>query len=262
VLVEPRKVRAVERVYLRYGRRLLRRAFARVWLGGAAWPTQPRPAIAFANHSAWWDPVVALFLSHDLFRRDPYGVMAGEQLRRFPFFRAIGCFGTTTESLADTRRLIEYAAGVLRDEEDGGVPPRVLWLFPQGALLPPRAPLAFASGLARLARLVPEAMLVPVAVRYEFRAEQRPECFVRVGEALCGVAAADGGSPRALTRRLEARLAAELRTLDEELARGESSPPAGYRVVLEGRGSLHTFYERTLGRLQRAASREQRAEED
>src|SRR5215213_1625205 len=157
MLLEPHKVRPLERAYARYGRRLLRRAFARVWLGGAEWPPDDggRPTIAFANHSAWWDPVLALYLSHDLFRRDPYGVMDGAQLRRFPFFRTIGCFGTTTTSPGDARQLAECAAGLLREGGrgrggGGGGRPRVLWLFPQGALLPARAPLAFGSGLARL----------------------------------------------------------------------------------------------------------------
>lgn len=254
MLLEPRKVRPLERAYVRYGRRLLRRAFARVWLGGAPWPSDHRgPVIAFANHSAWWDPVLALFLSHDLFRRDPYGIMAGTQLVRFPFFRTVGGFGTTTGSLEDARRLAAYAARLLREppgpSSERGVP-RALWLFPQGALLPARATLSFASGLSRLALAAPEVPLVPVALRFEFREEQRPECYVRVGASLRPADAGAGRHARSLTRRLERALACELAALDADLARAAAGPD-GYRVVLEGRGSLHTFYERTLGRLGR-----------
>jgi 1-acyl-sn-glycerol-3-phosphate acyltransferase len=70
MLLEARKVPGLERAYARYGRRLLRRGFARVWVGGAPWPESAGPAIAFLDHSCWWDPVLAVFLSHDLFRRD------------------------------------------------------------------------------------------------------------------------------------------------------------------------------------------------
>jgi 1-acyl-sn-glycerol-3-phosphate acyltransferase len=245
MLLDARKHPLLERAYARYGRRLLQRAFARVWVGGAPWPEGAGPVIAFVNHSAWWDPVLALFLSHDVFRRDGYGLMEGAQLLRYPFFRRIGCFGATGEHPAeDARGLALYAARLLHGAEPGA-PQRTLWIFPQGALLPARVPLAFRSGLARFSRAVPDAVLLPIAVRYEVRAVQRPECFVRVGQP---VHPAAGGheSPGRLTRRLEQRLGEELDRLDADLT---ADRPAGYRVALAGRGSLSDFYDRTMGRL-------------
>ena len=120
--------------------------------------------IGFLNHSAWWDPIVLLHLSHDVFRCDGYGLMQGAQLQRFPFFRAVGCFGATGDGIDDARAVAAHAATLLR-----GAPDRTLWIFPQGALLPARVPLVFRSGLARLQRAVPEATVVPVALRYELR---------------------------------------------------------------------------------------------
>ncbi|HET7459017.1 MAG TPA: lysophospholipid acyltransferase family protein [Gemmatimonadaceae bacterium] len=248
MLMEARKHPLLERVYARYGRQLLRRAFARVWVGGESWPAGDGPTIAFLNHSAWWDPVLALFLSHDLFRRDGYGIMQGTQLASYPFFRRVGCFGATGESFEDVRALSVYAARLLSEGTR-----RTLWIFPQGELEPSRSPLAFRSGASRLARTVPEAPLVPVAVRYEFRNEQRPELFVRLGPAVrpasgAVAAAARDASPLALTRALEQRLRVELSALDEDLLH-PAPEEVGYRVALEGRGSLSTFYSRTLGRL-------------
>jgi len=250
MLLEARKHPLLERAYARYGRRLLRRAFARVWVGGAPWPEGSGPVIAFVNHSAWWDPVLALFLSHDVFRRDGYGLMEGAQLRKYPFFRRIGCFGATGEHPAeDARGLALYAARLLQGAEPGE-PPRTLWIFPQGALLPARVPLAFRSGLARFSRAVPGAVLLPVAVRYEVRSAQRPECFVRIGQPTHPPGHPGAGgvaeSPGRLTRRLEQRLRDELDRLDLDLT---AEHPAGYRVALAGRGSLSDFYDRTMGRL-------------
>lgn len=247
MLLDARKHPLLERAYARYGRRLLRRAFARVWVGGTPWPEGAGPVIAFVNHSAWWDPVLALFLSHDVFRRDGYGLMEGAQLLRYPFFRRIGCFGATGEHPAeDARGLALYAARLLRGT-DPGEPPRTLWIFPQGALLPARVPLAFRSGLARFSRAVPDAVLLPVAVRYEVRAAQRPECFVRVGQPVHpAIGGSASESPARLTRRLEQRLREELDRLDADLI---ADHPAGYRVALAGRGSLSDFYDRTMGRL-------------
>jgi 1-acyl-sn-glycerol-3-phosphate acyltransferase len=252
MLLEARKTAPLDRLYAAYGRRLLRRAFAAVWLGGAQWPDDRAPAIAVLNHSAWWDPIVALFLSHDLFRRDGYGIMQGAQLERFPFFRRVGAFGASSDSLQDARNLADYAARVLRAGSR-----RTLWVFPQGALVPARAPLRFRSGAARIARLVPEATVVPLALRYEQRAEQRPELFVRVGEPLraagaggpAGVAS-DGASgaarPGELTRCLERRVAAALRQLDADLERPVAD---GYARVLRGRGSVSEWYERRIRRV-------------
>jgi chlorobactene lauroyltransferase len=238
MLLPARKIPPLERMYALYGRRLLRAAFARTWVGGMPWPSGDGPSTALLNHSAWWDPILTLYLSHDVFRRDGYGIMQGAQLERYPFFRRIGCFGASSDGLEDVRALATYAASVLRDGTR-----RTLWLSPQGELLPTRAPLSFRSGAARLVRAVPEAPVVPVAVRYEFRAEQRPECFVRVGEA---VTLESRETPVQLTHRLEHRLRQELALLDGDLERGTLTH---YRAVMEGTRSLHTLYDRTLGRL-------------
>jgi hypothetical protein len=119
-------------------------------------------------------------------------------------------------------------------------------------LLPARVPLAFRSGTARLSRAVPEATLLPIAVRYELRAEQRPEVFVRVGERIAIDARAHPGgrheSPARLSRRLEEGLRETLAQLDDDLRAPE---PVQYRVVLAGRGSISDFYDHTVGRLRR-----------
>lgn len=237
MLLEARKFLPLERVYAAYGRRLLRRGFARVWIGGAPWPASDEPTIALLNHSAWWDPILAFFLSHDLFLRDGYGIMQGEQLRRYPFFRRIGCFGATTESFEDVRAIMAYATALLRNGAR-----RTLWIFPQGELLPARAPLVFRSGAARFAAAVPEARLIPIAVRFEFREEQRPECFVRVGDAIAG---GGRGTAPAVRRRLEHRLRQELAMLDADLEHREMPR---YRIALDGARSLSTLYDRAFGR--------------
>lgn len=237
MLLEARKHPVLERLYAAYGRRIIRRAFARVWIGGVPFPGGPAPSIAILNHSAWWDPVLALFLSHDLFRRDGYGIMQGAQLERYPFFRRVGCFGVTTDTLADARLVSEHAARVL-----AGGAGRTLWLFAQGELLPARAPLHFRSGTARLAQASAGVPIVPVAVRYELRGEQRPECVIRVGEA---TTAQTAERPAALSRRLEGLLRDELGAVDGALARGDL---AEYQPALGGRGSLSALYDRSFGR--------------
>lgn len=234
MLVEANKLPWLERAYAAYGRHLLRQAFARVWVSGTEWPAQGGPAIAFLNHPAWWDPIVAVFLSREVAHTDGYGPMDRTQLARFPFFRRVGCFGATTDGVDDARALAQYAARLLR-----GGPRRALWMFAQGALRPARAPLAFRSGIARLSRAVPEATLVPVALRYEQRDEQRPELFVRIGDPMD--AAGAGESVVMHTRRLEGALATELARLDADLT---ANALDGHRVVLRGARSLSARFAR------------------
>jgi hypothetical protein len=72
----------------------------------------------------------------------------------------------------------------------------------------------FKSGLARIANRIPEAVLVPVAIRYEFMKNKKPDCRVRIGEPVVRF----GENVSRFTRRLEERLEGELAALDIEIA--------------------------------------------
>lgn len=177
-------------------------------MSGAEIPRSGSPVIAYMNHSAWWDAVVPVHLSHDLFRREIHALMEAEQIRRYPFFRHLGCFGPATSDITEARAVAAYAANILRS----GKSP-VLWICPQGALLPSHIPLVFKSGLARIATAVPDALLVPIAFRYQFLKEQKPDCWVKIGEP---VVRAEESIPQ-LTRRLETHLQREMDALDDEI---------------------------------------------
>ncbi|MEO7367869.1 MAG: lysophospholipid acyltransferase family protein [Gemmatimonadaceae bacterium] len=210
MLIQPRKNAALESIYSAYARRLIRRQFGHVRMSGHEFPETDQPVIAYMNHTAWWDAVVPVHLSHDLFRREIHALMEAEQLRRYPFFRHLGCFGADDGGLADARAVVEHSSNVLRT---GNRP--VLWIFPQGSILPSRAPMKFKSGLARIAGEVPDALVIPMAVRYEFLKRDRPECRVRIGEP----AMRTEEDHFRFTRRLESLLQAEIDALDSEIAR-------------------------------------------
>lgn len=210
MLIQPKKNAALESIYSAYARRLIRRQFGHVRMSGHAFPKTDQPVIAYMNHTAWWDAVVPVHLSHDLFRREIHALMEAEQLRRYPFFRHLGCFGPGEAGLADARAVVEHSSRVLRN----GTKP-ILWIFPQGAILPSRVPLKFKSGLARIAEAVPDALVIPMAVRYEFLKRERPECRVRIGEP----AMRTEEDRTRFTRRLESLLQAEIDALDSEIAR-------------------------------------------
>ena len=209
MLIQPRKNAALESIYSAYARRLIRKQFGTVRMSGQAFPKTEQPVIAYMNHTAWWDAVVPVHLTHDLFRRELHALMEGEQLRKYPFFRHLGCFGPGDGGLSDARAVLDHASSVLRN---GNKP--ILWIFPQGAILPSRAPMKFKSGLARIAEAVPNALVLPIAARYEFLKSERPECRVRIGEP----AMRTEEDHSRFTRRLESLLQAEIDILDSEIA--------------------------------------------
>jgi hypothetical protein len=114
MLIEPKKNAALESIYSAYARRLIRKQFGNVRLSGTAFPETDLPVIAYMNHSAWWDAVVPVHLSHDLFRREIRALMEGEQIKKYPFFRRLGCFGPTESGIADARAVVEHSVSVLR----------------------------------------------------------------------------------------------------------------------------------------------------
>ena len=63
------------------------------------------PVLIIANHSSWWDSLLALWLSEsELPGSQAYGMMDASNLKRFRFFRWIGCFGVDLSSRRDGAR--------------------------------------------------------------------------------------------------------------------------------------------------------------
>lgn len=183
---------------------LLRRSFRGVWLREG--DTFPRDGfIAAGNHSSWWDGFVPFALQSALAPRTPFYVMMDEaQLRRFPFFRWGGAFSVEAGNARSARASIRYAADLARG--DAGV-----WIFPEGRIVPPAAPQAFAGGYLHAARAA-AAPIVPVAMRYAVLDAQRPDVFVSIGDPV--------GARDDARRRVPERIAHMLRDIDAAIAGG------------------------------------------
>lgn len=138
------------------------------------------PVLIVSNHSAWWDPLLALVLVDRLCRLDGYAMMDANNLRRLPFFGLVGAFGVDLDQPRDGGLALRYAARLLDR------PGRVCWVYPQGAERPHTAPLRFKPGSGALARLAPQATTVPIAIRYEHGGLERPEIYVDLGPPLPG----------------------------------------------------------------------------
>ncbi|MCK6506186.1 lysophospholipid acyltransferase family protein [Myxococcota bacterium] len=210
---------AFRRWFTGHARARLRQAFGAVRVLGlepARALAQERPLLVVANHQAWWDPLVALVLS-DALGTDGQAMMDARNLRRLPFFRLVGAFGVDLDDPRDGALVLRYAARQLSS------PGRLVWVFPQGAERPGGLrPLGFVAGSAVLARLAPQAAVLPVGVRYVFGPREHPDLVVSIGAPVPGA-----GRGEEQRRAQEAAVEAELDRIDALLAAGgEVAVPA------------------------------------
>jgi chlorobactene lauroyltransferase len=214
-----------------YCRYALRKYFAAVHLypeTPQAWADfDPRlPYLYVANHSSFWDGIVINHLVRRHRLQMLYGMIEEPQVRKHPFFRRVGGFSVDRGNPRDGVRSIQYAIELLRRD-----PAPALMIFPQGKLLPnDLRPLGFEGGVARIIEGMPRLRVVPIALRYEFRFEQRAEVLVRFGCAR----SFDGIPRKLIVKELECAVTSSLDYLREAGMR--ATPPE--RTLLRGRASI------------------------
>ncbi|GAC1538861.1 MAG: lysophospholipid acyltransferase family protein [Herpetosiphon sp.] len=221
----------------------MRRGFDRVALldlhGDAG---QGLPTVLYANHVSWWDGYMAVVLERQ-WHSQFYLMMEEAQLARYRFFQWSGCFSVNREDAREGLRSVRYAASLLR-----GHPERAVWIFPQGVITPnDRRPLATFSGVSHLVKAVGMVRCVPVALRFEFLLQQRPEAFMRIGPA--HVMAGDS-SARAINSDLSERLLHEVELLRRDIVAGDLSQ---YTTVLRGHPSINVWWDRVRGLARRSS---------
>jgi 1-acyl-sn-glycerol-3-phosphate acyltransferase len=182
-----------------------------------------------ANHSCWWD----LFLVHLLNETIPvdgYGMMEHFNLTRFGFFRRIGAFSVDRTDPRSVRASLEYAASLLRRPRAG------VWVFPQGKIETNDArPLVFQPGIRALVRRAGRLRVVPVAFRFDFWQDERPEALVRFGEP----AWVDREHLPTLIPTFERRLTEELDTLRADSI---AQNARAFAPLVEGKRSISERY--------------------
>ncbi len=177
-MLEAKKRQWFERIFKIYNRNLLKRRFHSFRVLGLDNFIKVNSSIIYANHSSWWDGLVAFEVSKAL-RADSFILMEEKQLRNLFLFRKLGAFSVVRENPRQAVKSLNYAVNLLKEK-----PSRTLWIFPQGEILPnDLRPLHFYNGLARIIERVQDCSAVPLTIRYEFLKEYKPEIFVKIGES-------------------------------------------------------------------------------
>lgn len=200
-----------ENIFAVYNRNLFRRRFNSFQARGLPnLSVGSAPLLLYANHTSWWDGLVAFELS----RRaglDAYWMMEERQLSRLRLFRRLGAFSVVREDAREAYRSIEYAAGLLNKGS-------AVWIFPQGEIVPSgKRPLAFYPGAAAILEKAERSASVPLAIRYEFRGGFKPDIFVSIG-SVQRFEKDENAERKETTSRLEAALENELNKLAADLS--------------------------------------------
>ncbi|MFN4293207.1 MAG: lysophospholipid acyltransferase family protein [Thermoflexales bacterium] len=234
----------------------LKSAFHRVYLRQAAPPPGPDspPLIMFGNHSAWWDAHLAMALNEECWRTDGYVIVEDIQLSRYGFFRWCGAFSVNRRDPRSAVESLNYAVSLLTAASRRGAAPRALLIFPQGEI---RAndvrPLTFYQGAGRIAsktaQQVGACALYPIALRYEFIGEQKPDAFISVAQPFV-VRKEDGADaldPRRITARMERALTEELDRLRDDVV---AYRLASFTPLIQGAWSINRIWDAVRGKEQ------------
>ena len=193
-----------------------------------------RPVIVFTNHPSWWDPAMFIVLHRHLMRDRPgYGPMDAASLQQYGILRRMGVFGIESDTMRGAATFLRVGRRVLSD------PAGVLWVTAQGRFADPRQrPVTLRPGLAHLARLVPQALLLPLAMEYPFWNESRPEVLMRFGRPV--EATRLQGPAGAITSALEAGLTAAMDALALDAA---ARDPGSFDTLLSGSAGVGGIYD-------------------
>ncbi|MCC6354748.1 MAG: lysophospholipid acyltransferase family protein [Verrucomicrobiae bacterium] len=170
-----------------------------------------RPVICIANHTNWWDGFMTSAVSARMPSRHTFCMMEERQLRHHRFLRHMGAFSVDPGSPASAAASLRYAIRLLSD------PSSALWIFPQGTIQSPHAPIRPRPGAAFLARKVPRAQILPVIFRYAFFDEDRPH-------ALIGIGAPSPAGPGTANDDIAARLDATREIIDPLVLERDLAP--------------------------------------
>ena len=196
------------------------------------------PLVIYANHAAWWDPLICLILQAGLFgNRRAYAPFDARALQQYRFFARLGFFGVEQNHRRGAVQFLRTAEAVLCQ------PDSVLWLTPQGRFADTRErPVKFKPGLGHLPQRVERAAFVPLAVEYTHWEERKPEVLCRFGPVeiagvRCGFRAIEETD---WSQHFQEQLQATQDALAEESQRRN---PADFEFILRSGSGVGFFYD-------------------
>ncbi len=192
-------------------------------------PRADRPAIVFANHHYWWDG----YLCYTIGRTWGHPMTLWmEEWRWFPPFWALGALPYPPHDAMRRARTIRQTVRLLQK------PPRVLFIFPEGAIHTGHDLLPFGRSLYWLAQHVTDAQLFPMSIVITHTLDQYPRAFIHV-DAPIRLSASTPDEWLGQARQHIARLTTALREEAECCNSTEKASKAGFTVLVKGKPSVN-----------------------
>lgn len=213
-------------------RRSVKSRFRAVYLNNTV-ADLPEKCIFVPNHHGWHDGYVMFHVLEALQR--PFLDWITE-FDAFPLFAKVG--GMPFPADDATRRAKTIRETIRRMNKEG----RSLLLFAESHLHRGPQLLQFGKALELIANKVPDAAVIPVAIRYDMSLHERPECFVSIGSPVPRVIAVEGAVdpdfPKRTAPVAELPLAERTRLavrelLDQTNAKIEHDPEA-FKLLVAG----------------------------
>ncbi len=181
-MIEAKKNILFQKIFSIYNSHIIRKHFNSIRIKGENNLRDLKenlPTIIYANHSNWWDGLIAFYLSYKRWNKDAYIIMEEKQLNIYRFFTKLGAFSIDKSSLIKSYDAILYSINLLQNSE------KTLWIFPQGEMLPYNTrPIVFYNGISKIISKIKDVNVLPLTFSYEFVKEQRPDIFINIGQSI------------------------------------------------------------------------------
>jgi 1-acyl-sn-glycerol-3-phosphate acyltransferase len=203
-------------------------------LKGSNLPAQDSaPWIICLNHPSWWDPMIGVVLANRLMpQRRHYAVIEAQMLAKYPVFEKVGFVGVTPGSARGAAEFLRAGQAALSAQAS------TLWVTGEGRFSDVRArPVVLRQGVAALAKRVPGALIIPVALDYVYWTERYPEALCAIGQPIRVEQFAHGIDPTdKVSRALE-------QTMDELASSAMTRDPSRFETLLGGSVGVGGFYD-------------------
>jgi len=132
------------------------------------------------NHFSWWDGFFIYWANKKLFSRKLFVLMLEEQLKRYWFFKKLGCYSI---DLNDSRKMtvsLKYTMDLLLK------PNNLVAIYPQGEIQSyEQRPVNLRDGIDFLAKKSKvDFQILPVAFKIHYTNERLPIVYARFGKLL------------------------------------------------------------------------------
>lgn len=128
----------------------------------------------------WWDGLLPLFLSRNVFDQKARAIMEDKQMKKHTFFSKIGAFSINLSDPRSTLKSLRFAV------ESTKKPNISLYIYPEGELTPISADKPkFKKGLSWLYKNTDEEVdFVPIAFYLHSFTGSKPELYINIGEKI------------------------------------------------------------------------------